>query len=73
MALGKPIVSCRIPVVEQMFGELVYFAETPDEFLSQAKQALEENNLALSTARIKIASEHTWDQKFINIIRTIGI
>ena len=73
MALGKPIVSCRIPVVEQMFGELVYFAETPDEFLKQAKQAVEEDSPELASARVKIASEHTWDQKFKNIIRTIGI
>jgi len=64
LAMGKPVVSCRIPVVEQMFGPLIYFADTPDEFLEQAKLALAENSSLLAEKRRKIASEHTWNSKF---------
>ena len=73
LALGKPIVSCHIPVVKQMFGELVYFAETPEDFLRQARLALENNNEAISNLRIKTAAEQTWEQKYNHITRIIGI
>ncbi|NTW23655.1 MAG: glycosyltransferase family 1 protein [Lentimicrobium sp.] len=72
LAMGKPIISCRIPVVEQMFGELIYFAETPDDFLKQAKLALAENSSLLAEKRREIASEHTWDSKFEFITQVIG-
>lgn len=72
LAMGKPIVSCRIPVVEQMFGELVYFAETPDEFLTQCRLAVENISPGLAQMRVKIASQQTWEQKYHNIARIIG-
>ncbi len=64
LALGKPIVSCRIPVVEDLFGNLVYFADTPDEFLQQSNQCLKENNPEVEKLRIKEASKHTWEMKY---------
>jgi glycosyltransferase involved in cell wall biosynthesis len=72
LAMGKPIVSCRIPVVEQMFDELVYFAETPDDFLTQSRLAVENDSPVLAQMRIKMASQQTWEQKYHNIARTIG-
>lgn len=73
LAMGKPIVSCHIPVVKQLFGELVYFAETPKDFLMQARLALEENSEELVNLRIKTAAEQTWEQKYKHIARIIGI
>ncbi len=72
LAMGKPVVSCLIPVVEQMFSELVYFAETPDEFLAQSRLALENDSPALAQMRVKMASQQTWEQKYHNISRIIG-
>jgi glycosyltransferase involved in cell wall biosynthesis len=72
LAMGKPVISCRIPVVEQMFGNLIYFADTPDDFLQQAGLSLKENSLALEEARINAASKHTWDSKFELITRIIS-
>lgn len=72
LAMGKPVVSCLIPVVEQMYGELVYFAETPDEFLAQSRLALENDSPALAQMRVKMASQQTWEQKYHNISRIIG-
>jgi len=73
LAMGKPIVSCHIPVVEQLFGELVYFAETPEDFLMQARLALKENSEELVNLRINTAAEQTWEQKYKHIARIIGI
>ncbi len=64
LALGKPVISCRIPVIEELFGSLVYFADTPDEFLMQATKSLAENNALLQEQRILEASKHTWDKKY---------
>jgi len=64
LAMGKPIVSCRIPVVEELFGKLIYFADTPDDFLKQANKCLQENTLEIQKLRIAEASKHTWEMKY---------
>ncbi len=64
LAMGKPIISCRIPVIEELFGSFVYFANTPDEFLIQSRRSLTENNTQFEQQRIMEASKHTWEKKF---------
>lgn len=64
MAMGKPVVSCRIPVIEELFGNLVYFADTPLDFVKQARKCLSENNALAEQMRVQEASRHTWDTKF---------
>ncbi|HLN53770.1 MAG TPA: glycosyltransferase [Lentimicrobium sp.] len=64
LAMGKPIVSCRIPVVEELFGSLVYFANTPEEFLQQADKCIKENCTVYEEMRINEASKHTWEMKY---------
>lgn len=71
LAMGKPVVSCRIPIVEEMFGPLIYFADTTEEYLLKARLALKENNSESETRRIKAASDHTWESKFELIEKTI--
>ena len=72
LAMGKPVVSCQIPVVEQMFGELVYFAETPDDFLVQSILALKNDSPELQSKRVNIAAQQTWNQKYQNISRILA-
>lgn len=64
LAMGKPVVSCRIPVVEELFSKMIYFADTADEFVLQAKVSLVENCQEKVSQRIKEASNHTWKKKF---------
>lgn len=70
LAMGKPVVSCRIPSVEELFGNLIYFADATEEYPVRARQALSENNTESELARIKAASLHTWESKFEIIERT---
>jgi glycosyltransferase involved in cell wall biosynthesis len=70
LAMGKPVISCPIPVVKELFGSLVYFADTPEEYLEKALLALNENSRELSEARVSAASEHTWERKF-SIIESV--
>lgn len=72
MAMGKPIVSSRIPAVEQLFGDLVYFAETPGEFLSQARRALADDCAELAEKRTRVAAGQTWEKKFREITEITG-
>lgn len=64
LAMGKPIVSCPIPVVMDMFAPLVYFASTPEEYLEKVRIALKEDNKELSLLRKQAAAGHTWENKF---------
>lgn len=73
LAMGKPIVSCPIPVVKDFFGPLVYFAEQPHEYLEKAKLAINEDNHDLYKRRIEAASTQTWESKFEIIKSTLEI
>lgn len=72
LAMGKPIVSCHIPVVKELFGPLVYFATTPDEFVQQAIYSLKENNSRFEELRINEAAKHTWEMKYAMIKEIIA-
>ncbi|MHC1775955.1 MAG: glycosyltransferase [Lentimicrobium sp.] len=71
LAMGKPVVSCRIPSVEELFGPLIYFVDASEEYPLKAMQALSENNTEAEMERIKAASLHTWESKFEIIEKTI--
>jgi glycosyltransferase involved in cell wall biosynthesis len=64
LAMGKPIISCNIPILEEMFDSLIYFANTPEEFLSQSRRALEEDSELFIHSRMEAASRNTWDKKY---------
>ncbi|HAH58005.1 MAG TPA: hypothetical protein DCL86_07645 [Bacteroidales bacterium] len=72
LAMGKPIVSCPIPVIIEMFEEVVYFANTPQQFVKKSVTAIDEDNPVLAAKRMNLAREHTWENKFRIIEETIG-
>ncbi len=72
LAMGKPIISCPIPVVMELFNEVVYFANTPKQFVHKAVTAIGEDNSILKEKRIELAGEHTWENKFSIIEQIIG-
>jgi len=58
-ACGLPVVSTRLPEVEQ-FAELVYCADTPEEFLLQIEDAVRENDPQLRARRVAVAKRESW-------------
>jgi len=64
MAGEKPIVSTPIKDVVDLYGAVVEFGETPEEFVAGVERALAETSVTrsqrLATAR-GILAEHTWD------------
>lgn len=73
LAMGKPIVSNTIPEIKERFGEFIYFADEPMEFVKKAKFALSNNNEYLISLRKKIAFKEDWDQKIERILSDIKI
>ncbi len=62
LAAGKPIVATRHPAAEE-FSELIYLAESPDDFILAVTRALSENNLTRQQARLAEAQVHSWDNR----------
>lgn len=59
MAAGRPVVVRPTPALEP-FGELVYPATTPEEFLAQADRALAEDSAELARRRRSVAEARSW-------------
>lgn len=63
LSLGKPVVAVRLPELNSM-SDLVFLADTKDEFVRQLESALEESDSADARAqRIAFAQDNTWDQR----------
>ena len=60
LAMGKPVVATRTKTME-MFEDYTFLAETPDEYTSLIKKALESDNSTLKQARIAFANIHSWE------------
>ena len=64
LAMGKPIVSVKIPELENRFGNLIYFAEDADDFVGQAKKAIAENDMQKVNLRIDSVKNEDWDNRY---------
>jgi GT2 family glycosyltransferase/glycosyltransferase involved in cell wall biosynthesis len=59
LSVGKPVVATMMPELEP-YGELIYRARGPEDFLAQLEHALGEEDEVLVQKRIDLAAEHTW-------------
>lgn len=64
---GVPVVSAALPEVE-MFGSLVYLAQTPEEFAARVDQALVEAGTDRKDRRKVTARENTWESRAVELI-----
>ena len=64
LAMGKPAVSVRFPHAAG-FGQLVYLADTYEEFLLAIERALREDNDDLRRARMESVRNTTWAARAI--------
>jgi glycosyltransferase involved in cell wall biosynthesis len=62
LALGKPIVTTYFTELEN-YLDVVYTADTPEEFAASIKQALQEDSLLLAEQRKQKVRHATWDSK----------
>jgi len=62
LSAGKPVVSVDLPEMRQ-FGNLVRCAGDPGSFVREVGQALDERDPTLREARMRYASEQTWNHR----------
>ena len=64
LATGKPVVSTLVPLQVLDYADCIYLAETPDEFVTRCREALEEGpDSPKRTERIEAARRNSWDEK----------
>lgn len=59
LAAGKPVVSPRLHVCEHL-SDVVYFADSHEEYIHRIEQALAEDNPALVARRHEVARHNSW-------------
>lgn len=64
LALGLPIVSCKIPVLMRHFKDVISFVETPEEFVAEAKRLVFEDNDLKQLKRREVIKNWSWDSRF---------
>jgi glycosyltransferase involved in cell wall biosynthesis len=62
LALGLPVVSTPLPDLAR-FGDLVYQASSPDDFIDQVKLALADRSPERSAQRLTLAAGESWDAR----------
>jgi len=70
LAAGKPVVTTKLPELDHM-KNLVYIAETKDDFLKKINVALQENDEKLIKQRIEFAAKNTWKNRFEDLVEEL--
>jgi len=63
LALGKPIVTSKIPELELYNGKFVKFAYSVDEWIKALEDSIKENTDDLIRERIKFAKNNSWETR----------
>jgi glycosyltransferase involved in cell wall biosynthesis len=66
LAMGKPVISCPIPAVSSMCGDLVTFA-SEDGFVAAAVTALRSDSSTRQDRRREFARGHSWSERFRSV------
>lgn len=69
-AMGKPVVSTKIPNVHSCVGA-VYFADTREDFVATVEKSMVEDGPDKIAERLCLARENTWETRAKKILGTI--
>lgn len=72
MALAFPIVATRLPAFDG-YGELIYMAQSHDEFLAQLDRALSESNPDVERRRRDAVAGDSWDTIAARVARMLAV
>lgn len=62
LSTARPVVSVRLPDLENFFGECVALANTPEEFIAQCEAALEGRLCHLVERGLELARSYSWEK-----------
>jgi len=60
LAAGKPVVSTRVPDVVRFYSDYLYLADSPDDFVSKVREALERPQAERIARGIELARGSSW-------------
>ena len=67
---GLPVVGTRLPEIES-FRDLVYIADTPQQFAACVAKAMAETDVSLRARRKALASRETWTERANSLLSLI--
>jgi hypothetical protein len=71
-SVGLPVVSARLPEVE-LYGDLVYLADSPAGFSTMSSAAMGEQDASLRHRRIDTARRETWQARAEHLLERIRL
>jgi len=71
LAMGKPTLASPTKAMEY-FGNYVYLAATPEEYVKKIEIALQEDSKTLQAGRREFATQHSWTNNVENIYSHIS-
>ncbi len=60
LATGRPVVSTNFSEDIRSFSDVIYLADTDDDFLNLINKAIEENDTEKVNQRVEVANTNTW-------------
>ena len=66
LALGKPIISTQLPEIVEFnkeYGDIVHICESKEKFGRHINMAINEDNRILSSRRIEVSKDNSWDAR----------
>jgi glycosyltransferase involved in cell wall biosynthesis len=66
MAAGRPAVAAPSPAL-MPYSDILYFAQTPAEFVRQTERALSEDSIERAERRRAVAEANTWDVRIAEL------
>lgn len=70
LILGKPVVSTNLPDVRR-FSDVVWIADSKEQFVRYIRKALDRNNEIIEQKRIEIAKKNSWEKRINQIEKII--
>lgn len=73
LALGLPIVSCKIPVLMEYFADEISFVQTAEEFVEEAKRLVAADTPELRRRRREAVHLWSWNNRFLLVKELLEI
>jgi glycosyltransferase involved in cell wall biosynthesis len=70
LATGKPVVSITTPVTQRM-SDMIYLADTHEDFLAAIERALREETPERRAQRMNSVAGESWDARFQTTVRIV--
>lgn len=72
LAGGKPVVTTNFSEDIRLFKDIIYIADTDEQFLKLIDKAIQEDNKELIEMRVKFSSNNTWANRVVDFWKIVS-